>query len=197
MTDKPLLQLQRQRPHYLTQHYRCLQSLRNLVFNDFRNLPRSHHCCERHIHHRNQQHLQCFTPTHCPHRSHWHCLWSSICLPPRWWISGASDMREAASGIALVCITVTECHWQRRWKVYGGLSEQQTMGSLHHNSFCYVLREHNNQPLMFCWIRRGVVFILRVERTKWSNKTIPLTNIYCGRLLTVHVLAAPSRENIR
>jgi hypothetical protein len=116
MTDEPLLRLQRQPPHYLTQHYRCLQSLRNLVFNDFRNLPRSHHCCERHIHHRNQQHLQCFTPTHCPHRSHWHCLWSSICLPPCWWISGASDMREAAWGIVLMCITVTECHWQRQWR---------------------------------------------------------------------------------
>ena len=56
--------------HYLTQHYRCLHSLRNLVHVDFRNLPRSHRRCERHIHHRNQQHLRCFTPTQCPHRSH-------------------------------------------------------------------------------------------------------------------------------
>jgi hypothetical protein len=79
--------------------------------------PRSHHHCERHIHHRNQQHLWCFTPTHCPHRSHWRCLWSSIGLPPRWWITGALDMREAALGIALMCITVTECHRQRRWRV--------------------------------------------------------------------------------
>ncbi len=116
MTNEPPLWLQRQRPHYLTQHYRCLHSLRNLVLNDFRNLPRSHHRCERHIHHYNQQHLRCFAPTHCPHRSHWRCLRSSIRLPPRWWITGASDMREAASGIVLMCITVTECHRQWRWR---------------------------------------------------------------------------------
>jgi hypothetical protein len=84
MTDESPLWLQRQRPHYLTQHYCCLHSLRNLVLDDFQNLPSSHHRCERHIHHRNQQHLRCFAPTHCPHLSHWRCLWLQLCGRQRW-----------------------------------------------------------------------------------------------------------------
>jgi hypothetical protein len=51
-------------------------------------------------------------------------------------------------------------------KVSGGLIEHQTMGSLHHNSFRFVVSEHNNQKLMICLIRRAVVSFLRAKQTK-------------------------------
>ena len=115
MATKPPLRPQRQRPHYLTRHFRHCRSLADALLDHFREFPWLYHRCVPHTHHRQQQR---FRRVSAMMTSLWRGLCSRLhrppgCPKPHQCVNEASGMRGAAAGVVLMGKIASICHQRR------------------------------------------------------------------------------------